>query len=138
MTASRSLCLAAAIFTAAALIAYAAFRLAGADVATASIGTSVFAAAAFLVGAAGIRIKAGAFTPSASAATVAAGAAMTGTMMAASRSSDAFGLLFIGFFLGIGIAVFALMKDLDEHASPKLLLAAAAAPLLAFLLAFGL
>lgn len=138
MSTSRSLALSAAVSTAAAIAVYAAFRLAGADASAAALRACIFATSFFVVGSAVVRIKAGAFTAPASAAIVAAGASMMGTMMAASRSADAFGLLFVGFILGIALAVFALMKDLDEHASPKLLMGVTMAQMFAFMIAFGL
>jgi hypothetical protein len=138
MSTTRSLAYAAAVSTAAALVAYAAFRLAGADAAASALYTCVFAMSFFVIGAVAVRIKAKAFTASASAAIVGAGASMTGAMFAASRSADAFMLLFAGFFLGVALCVFALMRDLDEHASPKLLLAVPMAQMLAFMIVFGL
>lgn len=137
MTAARPLVLGAALSTCAALAAYAAFRLAGLGPDASSVDAGIAAAVAFVAAAAGARLKAGAFTDAASAVTVGAGATLCGAMLAASRTPQTFGLLFVGFALGVAVAVFALMKDLDEKTSPKLLLAVSAAPLLAFLVAFG-
>ncbi|HTM69200.1 MAG TPA: hypothetical protein VL426_08000 [Candidatus Binatia bacterium] len=137
MSATRSLVIATAVSTAAALAAYVAARLAGAVPDAASVDASIAAAAIFILASAGARLKAGAFTDSASAIAVGAGAAAMGALLAASRSPETFGLLFVGFVMGIAVAVFALMKDLDEKTSPKLLLGVSAAPLLACLLAFG-
>jgi len=137
MSTTRSLAYAAAVSTAAALAAYAAFRLAGSDAAAAALFTCAFASSFFVLGSIGVRIKAGAFTAPAAAAIVGAGASMIGTMFAASRSADAFGLLFVGFILAVALSVFALTKDLDEHASPKLLMIVTSAQIFVFLLVFG-
>ena len=137
MSATRSLVLATAITTAIALAAYAAFRLSGAGPDAASVDAGIAAAAGFVLAALAARLKAGAFTDAASAATVGAGATMMGALLACGRSPETFGLLLVGFVLGVAVSVFALVKNLDEKTSPKLLLGVAAAPLLACLLVFG-
>lgn len=138
MSPTRSLVLSASASTAAAIAAYGIQRAAGLSVATAALQTSVFAAAAFIVAAIAIRAVAKSFTTQASAAIVGCGAAMIGTFMATSHSSDAYGFLFAGFFLGIAISVFALMKDLDEQTSPKLMLFVPMTQLIVLLGVFGL
>lgn len=137
MSPTRSLVLSASISTAVALVAYGTLRVAGITVAAAAQHTSAFAAAAFVVAAIAIRLIAKSFTTVASAAIVGCGAAMTGAFMATSHSSDAFGFLFAGFFISIAIAVFALMKDLDEQTSPKIILFVPMTQLLLLLMVFG-
>lgn len=138
MSPTRSLVLSSSISTAVALAAYGILRIAGLSVAAASLQTSVFAAAAFVIAAIAIRAVAKSFTTEASAAIVGCGAAMIGAFMATSHASDAFGFLFAGFFLGIAISVFALMKDLDEKTSPKLLMFVPMTQLIVLLWVFGL
>lgn len=138
MSPTRSLVLSSTASTATAAAAYGVLRLVGATAAAASIQASVFAAAAFVIAAIAIRIAAKSFTTEASAAVVGCGAAMIGAFMATSHASDAFGFLFAGFFLGIAISVFALLKDLDEKTSPKLLLFVPMTQLVVLLWVFGL
>lgn len=138
MSPTRTLALSASVSTAVTVAAYGVLRLAGTAAPDASIRTSVFAAAAFVVAAVAIRVLAKAFTTEASAAIVGCGAAMIGAFMATSRASDAFGFLFAGFFLGVAISVFALTKDLDEKTSPKLLLFVPMTQLVVLLWVFGL
>lgn len=138
MSPTRSLVLSSAASTVAALAAYGIQRAAGFSAASSSLQTSLFAAAAFVIAAIAIRAVAKSFTTEASAAIVGCGAAMIGAFMATSRASDAFGFLFVGFFLGVAISVFALMKDLDEKTSPKLLLFVPMTQLVVTLWVFGL
>ncbi|HSD12633.1 MAG TPA: hypothetical protein VLC10_03680 [Patescibacteria group bacterium] len=137
MSPTRSLVLSAAASVAASLAAYAAFRAFGAASADACVRTCIVAAALFAAGSAAIRVRAGSFTTAASAAIVGVGSTMIGTLFAASRSADMFGLLLVGFVLGVALSVFALTKDLDEKASPKLLLAVPMAQMLVLLAVFG-
>ena len=138
MSPTRSLVLSGSISSVAALAAYGLLRVLGQAVPNASFATCVFASAVFLAGAVIVRSTAGSFTVPASAAIVGGGATMIVALMAASRSTDAFGLLIVGFILGVAVSVFALMKDLDEHTSPKLLLFVPMGQLAAFLTVFGL
>ncbi|MEY4744901.1 MAG: hypothetical protein RL272_846 [Candidatus Parcubacteria bacterium] len=138
MNPTRSLVLSGTASVAASLAAYGALRLFGTGAAAACVRTCACAAVIFLACAALARLRAGAFTASASAAVVGAGATAICALFAASRSADMFGLLLAGFVMGIALSIFALMKDLDEQTSPRLLLFLPIAQLIVLLTVFGL
>lgn len=135
---TRSLVLSSAASTAVMLAAYGIFRAAGQAPSSASLHAAELAPVAFIIAVGVIIAAARPLSAAASAAIVGAGAAMIGTLFAASRTADMFGLLLVGFVLGVGISVFALTKDLDVHASPKVLLFVPMAQLCALLWVFGL
>lgn len=137
MSPTRSLVLSGTATTAAMLAAYGLLRAFGHTASSASIVASWIAPVVFAAAAAAALLAARSLSTEASSAIVAAGATMIATFMAASRPTNVFGLLLLGFFLGIAFAVFALMKDLDERTSPKLLMAVPMAQLFALLVTFG-